>query len=129
MNSADDLPIDPDDPADPLLSDYGAEPGEQLDALGDHLILEIDTGNEDRTPSGLVLPKTAAPPANSYRRFRVLAVGPMCTEDRLSEIPEPELGPGDLVIAPLDELGLYREGGVTYYIGRYDMIAAIIRRG
>lgn len=103
-------------------------PGEQLEALGDHLLLEAFGGEEERTPTGLVLPQSALPPANGYRRFRVLAVGPLCSDDRTSEIPETTLGPGDIVVAPAAELGLYREAGLTYYIARYDEIAAVIRR-
>ncbi len=103
-------------------------PGEELEALGDHLLLEALGIEEERTPTGLVLPQSALPPSNGYRRFRVLAVGPLCSDEQTAEIPEPTVGPGDIVIAPTTELGLYREAGLTYYIARYDELAAVIRR-
>jgi co-chaperonin GroES (HSP10) len=101
---------------------------EALVALGDHLILEDFEPREDRTPSGLLIPKSAVQPENGYRRFRVIAVGPLCSDDRTAEIPEPEIHPGDIVLAPSGELGTYRESGHTYYVAQYNLIAAIIQR-
>lgn len=105
------------------------EGSEELEALGDHLILELAGPEEDRTPSGLLIPKSASQPPNGYARFRVLAAGPFCSEDRVSEFPEPSVGPGDLVLAPTGDLGLYREGGITYFIATFEQIAAVIRGG
>lgn len=106
-----------------------AQIGESLEALSDHVILEPSEQDENRTPSGLYIPASAASSQHGYQRFRVLAVGPMCTDDRLSEFPEPNIEPGDAVLAPLDELRPYRESGQTYYIAHYEMIAAVIRKG
>lgn len=103
--------------------------GEQLEALGDHVILEEVEAAENRTPSGLLIPASALQPKNGYRRYRVLAVGPYCSDDRISEFPEPSIQPGDIVVAPSDELGSYREGGQTLYIAQYEAIAAVIREG
>ena len=101
---------------------------EWLEALTDHVILEATDDEENRTPSGLVVPASAARAENGYQRFRVIAVGPMVGEDRLAGEPDDvQVEPGDLVLAPMSELGLYREAGQTYYITRYDMIAAVIR--
>lgn len=100
---------------------------ESLEAVGDHLILEAADAEENRTPSGLVIPASAAKTDNGYHRFRVLAVGPACNEDRVGELNETPIHPGDLVLAPADELGIYRENGQTYYIAHYDLIAAVIR--
>jgi len=108
------------DPIDPMG-------GEWLEALSDHLVLEVINEGEDRTPSGLLIPKSAAQPKQGYRRFRVLAAGPMCTDDRVSEFPEQSVEPGDTVLAPIDELGYYREAGHVYYVAHYEMIAAVIR--
>ena len=103
--------------------------GEWLEALGDHLILETFEADDDRTPSGLLIPASAQQSSSGYRRFRVLAAGPLCSEDRLSEIPEPGVQPGDIVLAPVEELGVYRESGQTYYICHYELVAAVIREG
>lgn len=108
-----------------ILPDDGNR--ESLEAVGDHLILEATDADENRTPSGLVIPASAAKADNGYQRFRVLAVGPDCNDSQVGDVVDPPIHPGDLVLAPVDELGIYRENGQTYYIAHYDLIAAVIR--
>jgi len=98
-----------------------------IEALGDHVILEEFEPGENRTPSGLVIPANVSHPKGSYKKFRVIAVGPLCSEDRLSEFPEPSLKVGDIVLAPVDELGTYRDGKNLYYIAHYELLAAVLR--
>ena len=124
----DDIIVDT-DPYETVLEEEFELDTQELEALTDHLILEAMDNEDDRTPSGLVIPKSAAIPKNGFRRYRVLAAGPYCTDDRTSEFPEPLVEPGDVVLAPADEIGVYREGGITYYICNFDMIAAVIRNG
>ena len=100
---------------------------ESLEALSDHLILESAIDNESRTPSGLLIPASAAKQDNGFQRFRVIAAGPVCNDERVADLGNPTIEPGDLVLAPADDLGIYRESGQTYYIASYDMIAAVIR--
>lgn len=102
---------------------------ESLEALSDHLILEAsDHASESRTPSGLLIPASAAKVENGYQRYRVIAVGPMVGDERVGGLGESPIQPGDLVLAPASELGVYRENGQSYYIAHYDLIAAVIRR-
>jgi co-chaperonin GroES (HSP10) len=98
-----------------------------IEALGDHVILEECDPGENRTPSGLVIPANVSLPKGSYKRFRVIAVGPLCSDDRLSEFPEPSLRVGEIVLAPVDELGTYRDGKNLYYIAHYELLAAVMR--
>lgn len=98
-----------------------------IEALGDHVILEEYDPGENRTPTGLVIPANVSLPKGAYKRFRVVAVGPLCSDDRLSEYPEPSLHVGDIVLAPVDDLGTYRDGKNLYYIAHYELVAAVLR--
>lgn len=123
------LQQDPEPEFEPQEEGY-IEPEETLpwiEALGDHVILEDCDPQEKRTPSGLVIPANVSLPKGSYKRYRVIAVGPFCSEDRMSEFPEPALKAGDIVLAPAEELGIYREGRNVYYIARYEHLAAVFR--
>lgn len=98
-----------------------------IDALGDWVILEALGHTEDQTPSGLLIPASASRNGSLYQKFRVVSAGIDCTEDRMAEIPDPALAPGDLVFAIADDTGVLRYNGTEYRICRFDAIAAIVR--
>lgn len=50
----------------------------------------------------------------------------MVGDERVGCLNEPPIEPGDLVLTPADELGVYRENGQSYYIAHHDLIAAVI---
>jgi len=115
---------------DPLEEEqfiHAEESSPWLEALGSYVILESVEPKEQKTVTGLVIPPTAQPPKGAYGKYRVVAVGPLCSEDRISEFPDPSLSPGDLVLAPVDEVKIYREGNRVFYIVDYELIAAIVR--
>lgn len=97
-----------------------------LQALSDYVILEALGSTEDQTPSGILIPVTAAKNTTIYQRFRVVSVGEECTSDHMSEIPDPALEPGDIVFVQPDNAGVLRYGGIEYRICRFEAIAAVV---
>lgn len=98
-----------------------------LEALSDWVILEALGATEDQTPSGLVIPQSASKNEALYQKYRVVTAGAECTEDRLSELPDLALQPGDVVFTLSENCGLLRFNGTDYRICRFDSIAAIVR--
>ena len=97
-----------------------------LQALSDYVILEALGSTEDQTPSGILIPVTAAKNTAIFQRFRGVSVGEECSSDHVSEIPEPALEPGDIVFVQPDSAGVLRYNGVEYRVCRYEAIAAVV---
>ena len=98
-----------------------------IDALTDWVILEALGGTQDKTPSGLLIPSTATKSEDIYQQYRVVAAGPDCVEDRMSELADPALVPGDVVFAAPNMTGLLRYNGSDYRVCRYEQLAGIVR--
>lgn len=98
----------------------------EIHALGDYVILEPLEDGESRTPSGLLIPATVTKSEKLYHRYRVVSVGPDCTDDHMSEIPESSLYPGDIVLVSPQSTGQCHLGGREYGITTYDQVAAVL---
>lgn len=98
-----------------------------LDSLADWLLLEALGSSEDQTPSGLLIPATASKNTDVYQKFRIVSAGAECTEDRISELPDPAVGPGDIVFVVPENTGMLRYDGVEYRVCRFEAVVAVVR--
>lgn len=95
-------------------------------ALTDHVILEALEERESRSAGGILIPATLAAQTNKYVRFRVVAAGPQCSEEKFADIPRPAVAPGQIVLVPTDKAVPCRVEGKEYFVTRYPEIAAIV---